>query len=48
MPTTLGDLTSMLYEEFFALYGDADLAAVAAATVINDILSQASCETVAS
>ena len=46
MPANLGDLISMLYEEFFALYGDADLASVA--TVINDILSQDVGERVAS
>lgn len=37
--TTLGDLISMIYEEMLDLYGDPELASVAAATVINDILA---------
>ena len=36
---TLGDLISLIYEEFLALYGDEDLASVAAAATINEILA---------
>jgi hypothetical protein len=38
--TTLGDLISLFYEEFMELYGDPELASVAAAAVINDLLSE--------
>jgi hypothetical protein len=37
--TTLGDLISLFYEEFMELYGDPELASVAAAAVINDLLA---------
>ncbi len=37
--TNLGELISTIYEEFLALYGDAELASVATAAVINDLLS---------
>lgn len=37
--TTLGDLISVLYEEFLARYGDEELASVATAAVINDLLA---------
>jgi hypothetical protein len=37
--TNLGDLISLFYEEFMEMYGDAELASVAAAAVINDLLS---------
>jgi hypothetical protein len=37
--TNLGDLISLFYEEFLEMYGDAELASVAAAAVINDLLS---------
>ncbi len=37
--TTLGDLIALFYEEFLQLYGDEELASVAAAAVINDMLS---------
>ena len=43
--TTLGDLISVFYEEFLEMYGDAELASVATATVINDLLSEAREET---
>ena len=36
--TTLGDLVALFYEEYLALYGDEELAAVAAATTINEML----------
>ena len=40
--THLGDLITILYEEFLAAYGDEDLAAVATAASINEMLTQAS------
>ncbi len=36
----LGDLINLFYEEYLALYGDEDIASVAAAATINDILSE--------
>ena len=39
--TNLGELISTIYEEFLALYGDEELASVATAAVINDLLSSA-------
>lgn len=39
--TSLGDLISALYEEFLAAYGDADLASVATAATINEMLVNA-------
>lgn len=39
--TTLGELISTIYEEFLAMYGDEELASVAAAAVINDMLAAA-------
>ena len=36
---TLGDLVSLMYEEFMDLYGDEELASVAAAAVINDLIA---------
>jgi hypothetical protein len=38
----LGDLINLFYEEYLALYGDEDIASVAAAATINDILSDRS------
>ncbi len=38
--TNLGDLISLFYEEFMELYGDAELASVAAAAVINDLITE--------
>jgi len=35
---SLGDLISLFYEEYLRLYGDEDLAAIATAATINDIL----------
>ena len=35
----LGELISMFYEEFLAKYGDEELASVATAAVINDLLT---------
>lgn len=37
---SLGDLIVIFYEEFLAIYGDEDLASVAAAASINDFLSR--------
>ncbi len=39
-PNNLGDLISLFYEEFLAMYGDEELASVATAAVINDLLSE--------
>ena len=36
----LGDLISLIYEEYLSTYGDEDLASVATAATINDILSE--------
>ena len=38
--TNIGDLISLFYEEYLALYGDEDLATVAAAATVNDILAE--------
>ncbi len=38
--TNLGELISTIYEEFLAQYGDEELASVATAAVINDVLSR--------
>ena len=35
---TLGELITVLYDEFMALYGDEELASVAVAATINDLL----------
>ena len=35
---SLGDLISLFYEEFLALYGDEEIASVAAAATINELL----------
>lgn len=37
--TTLGELISTVYGEFLAKYGDEELASVATAAVINDLLA---------
>lgn len=42
--TTLGDLISVLYDEFLAVYGDEDMAAVAVAATVNDWLGKGSVE----
>lgn len=36
--TNIGELISTIYEEFLALYGDEELASVATAAVIVDLL----------
>ena len=38
--TTLGELISMLYDEYMEIYGDEDLAAVATAATINDLIGE--------
>lgn len=40
MNTTLGDIISTLYAQFLAQYGDEELASVATAAVVNDLLSK--------
>ena len=37
--TDIGELISIFYSQFLELYGDAELASVATAAVINDMLS---------
>jgi hypothetical protein len=37
---TLGELISLFYEEYLALYGDEELASVAAAATINELLRE--------
>jgi hypothetical protein len=41
-PTTvsLADLITTIYDEYLALYGDKELASVAAAATVNDILAE--------
>lgn len=39
-PRTIGDLLLLLHERFLAEYGDEELAAVATAAVLNDLLSE--------
>lgn len=40
-PTTLGDLILALYEQYQEVYTDDDLAAVAAAATVNELLGEA-------
>lgn len=40
MSTTLGELITTLYAHFLEEYGDEDLASVATAAVVNDLLSR--------
>ncbi|MBN1334499.1 MAG: hypothetical protein JXB39_00905 [Deltaproteobacteria bacterium] len=37
---SLGDLVSVFYEEYLALYGDEELAAVAASATLNELLAE--------
>ena len=37
---SLADLNTTIYDEYLALYGDKELASVAAAATINDILAE--------
>ena len=41
MTTTLGELIHTLYEEYLAAYGDAELASIATAATVNDMLLDA-------
>jgi len=47
MTRTIGELISIFYEMFMEMYGDEDLAAVATAAVINDLLAQKASQVVA-
>lgn len=38
--TTIGDLVTLFYEEFLAMYGDKELASIATAATINDLLAE--------
>ena len=38
--STLGDLILAVYEEMLTIYGDEDIASVAAAAIINDMISR--------
>ena len=38
-PVNLGDLINLFYQEYLALYGDEELASVAAAATINEMLA---------
>lgn len=40
MTTSLGELITQVYEELLALYGDADIASVATASIINDMITR--------
>lgn len=40
----IGELIACFYEEFLALYGDAEQAAVATAAVINQLLAEAAAD----
>lgn len=40
--TTLGELITVLYDEFLELYGDEELAAVAVSATLNDLLASRS------
>ena len=37
--TTIGELINTVYESFMEMYGDEELASVATAAVINDLLT---------
>lgn len=37
---SLAELIALFYDEYYALYGDEELASVAAAATINDILAE--------
>jgi hypothetical protein len=44
LDTNLGELISSFYSHFLAMYGDEELASVATAAVINDLLGQAAAQ----
>ena len=37
--TTIGELVSIFYKRFLELYGDEELASIATAAVINDLIT---------
>lgn len=39
--STLGEVILALYQEYLTIYGDEDLAAVAAAATMNELLAEA-------
>lgn len=41
LTTNLGDLIDVLYEQYLEAYGDPDLASVAAAATVNDMITEA-------
>ena len=43
-PAGLGELISIFYQHFMELYGDEELASVATAAAINDLLEEAEAE----
>lgn len=43
-PTTLGEMMMALYDEYLAIYGDSDLAAVATAATVNELLGEQSAD----
>lgn len=45
--TNLGDLIATLYDEFLAVYQDEELASLATAATVNDLLSAAASSEVA-
>lgn len=42
--SSLGDVISKLYEHFMVVYGDEELASVATAAAINDLLAESPME----
>lgn len=40
LTTNLGDLIDVLYEQYLEAYGDPDLASVAAAATVNDMITE--------
>ncbi len=39
-PIPLGELITLFYEEFLSMYGDEELASVATANAVNDLLME--------
>ena len=42
--TTLGELINLFYEEYLAIYGDEEMASVAAAATINELILERATE----
>ena len=40
LDTDLGSIIDALYEQYLELYGDAEIAAVAAAATVNDLITE--------